>query len=198
MSEQDNVVLKEIHRGEIFYLLNRETIGSEQQGGRPVVVVSNELNNKHSQNVTVVCVTTQAKTNLPTHVKIDNSELPIYGTILCETVQTVSRLRIGSYLGEVDECTMREIEKALAIQLDINCAQKHVDSAQSANFIERIKYDEVKAENVQLRLDYEKLYASFTADESLAKQIEVLKIQLIQAETKAQVYKELYDACQIK
>lgn len=82
---------REIHRGEIFYMTFKEQVGSEQQGGRPVIVVSNESCNKFSPTVTVVPLTTKDKKPLPTHVELNVEGLPVYGTILCEQVQSVCR-----------------------------------------------------------------------------------------------------------
>lgn len=56
-------------RGEIYYIEStyRET-GSEQRGGRPAVIVSNDKNNENSEVVEVVYMTTKPKNDLPTHV----------------------------------------------------------------------------------------------------------------------------------
>lgn len=50
-------------RGEIYYIEStyRET-GSEQRGGRPAVIVSNDKNNENSEVVEVVYMTTKPKT----------------------------------------------------------------------------------------------------------------------------------------
>lgn len=49
-------------RGEIYYIEStyRET-GSEQRGGRPAVIVSNDKNNENSEVVEVVYMTTKPK-----------------------------------------------------------------------------------------------------------------------------------------
>lgn len=111
---------REIHRGEIFYMTFGNPVENEQQGGRPCIVVSNETCNKFSPIVTVVPLTTKDKKPLPTHVLLEVEDLPVHGTILCEQVQSISHFRLSSYVGEVDDCIMQKIEKALAIQLDID------------------------------------------------------------------------------
>lgn len=40
----------EIKRGEIYYITFAPVVGSEQHGGRPGIVVSNNMNNAHSQH----------------------------------------------------------------------------------------------------------------------------------------------------
>lgn len=39
----------EIKRGEIYYITFAPVVGSEQHGGRPGIVVSNNMNNAHSK-----------------------------------------------------------------------------------------------------------------------------------------------------
>ena len=70
-------------RGEIYYIEStyRET-GSEQRGGRPAVIVSNDKNNENSEVVEVVYMTTKPKNDLPTHVFIRSALSP--STVLCE------------------------------------------------------------------------------------------------------------------
>lgn len=66
-------------RGEIYYIEStyRET-GSEQRGGRPAVIVSNDKNNENSEVVEVVYMTTKPKNDLPTHVFIRSALSPFY------------------------------------------------------------------------------------------------------------------------
>lgn len=82
-------------RGEIYYIEStyRET-GSEQRGGRPAVIVSNDKNNENSEVVEVVYMTTKPKNDLPTHVFIRSALSP--STVLCEQVNSVSTKRIGT------------------------------------------------------------------------------------------------------
>ena len=39
----------EVHRGEVFYADLSPVVGSEQGGVRPVLIVQNEIGNRHSQ-----------------------------------------------------------------------------------------------------------------------------------------------------
>ena len=69
-------------RGEIYYIEStyRET-GSEQRGGRPAVIVSNDKNNENSEVVEVVYMTTKPKNDLPTHVFIRSALSPESTTV---------------------------------------------------------------------------------------------------------------------
>ena len=64
--------MNDIKRGEMFYISRGGASynGSEQHADRPAVVVSNNKNNENSKVVEVVYMTTQPKTDLPTHVTI--------------------------------------------------------------------------------------------------------------------------------
>lgn len=84
------------------------TNGSEQFADRPAVVVSNDENNKHSGVIEVVYMTTQPKTDLPTHVTIRSTGR--ISTVLCEQVSSVSTERVNNYIGQVSEQEMKNID----------------------------------------------------------------------------------------
>lgn len=80
---------KEFYRGEIFYIRNEsEYSGNVQGGGRPAVIISNDIGNNAGPILEVVYLTTQEKKPLPTHVKINSSKYP--STVLCEQIDTVN------------------------------------------------------------------------------------------------------------
>lgn len=107
-------------RGEIFYVNNgsREQVGSETKKDRPAIIVSCDANNKHSSVLEMVFLTTQPKTELPTHVTIRSTGR--VSTALCEQPTPVAVERLNNYLGEVTEAEMQNIDAALLIGLGIN------------------------------------------------------------------------------
>lgn len=107
------------HRGQIYYVYPRgyDYTGSEQGGGRPAIIVSNDVGNEFSRVVEVVFLTTREKKPLPTHVKICSARCP--STALCEQIETVDKERIGNYINEVTQAELKGIEKAILISLDI-------------------------------------------------------------------------------
>lgn len=111
--------MNDIKRGEMFYI-NRggQPKGSEQYADRPAVVVSNDKNNENSNVVEIVYMTTQPKTDLPTHVVVRSTGR--VSTVLCEQVYSVSVERIGSYIGECTEKEMENIDIALMISLQLD------------------------------------------------------------------------------
>lgn len=111
-------------RGDIFYIeaAGFQAIGSEQRPGRPGIIVSNEKCNENSEVVEVVYTTTQPKSSLPTHVRIGTTSRP--STALCEQVNSVSKQRIGNYIGHATEKEQRNIDIALLVSLDLYIPEK--------------------------------------------------------------------------
>lgn len=107
-----------IRRGEVYYIdSGYMTTGSEQRAGRPAIVVSNDMNNEFSSTIQVVYLTTQPKTDLPTHVLI--SSIKRESIALCEQITAVAVERIGDYCGEVTDSEMAKIESAMLASLGI-------------------------------------------------------------------------------
>ena len=60
-----------VKRGDIFYADLSPVVGSEQGGTRPVLIVQNDMGNKHSPTVIAAAITSQMnKARLPTHIEL--------------------------------------------------------------------------------------------------------------------------------
>lgn len=106
-------------RGEIYYTDLSPVVGSEQGGVRPCLVIQNDVGNRYSPTTIVAPLTTcrQTKAKLPTHIHVP----PVKGTglkndsfVLLEQIRIVDKGRIISYLGNLDEQKMRDVNIALA------------------------------------------------------------------------------------
>lgn len=106
-----------IYRGEIYYIYETEVSGNEQAGGRPGIIISNDVGNEYSPVVIVVYLTTREKKPLPTHVKINTADKP--STALCEQIETVYKGRIGKYIGQITDTEQKCLDKALAVSIGI-------------------------------------------------------------------------------
>lgn len=127
-------------RGGIYYADLGEAIGNEQAKTRPVVIVSNELNNTHANTVTTVPITSAVKTALPVHVTIPCVQNSYNGEdtniVLCEQIRTISKERIKNFIGILDEESIHEIETAIKIQLGMaNVTAKPNTSTAKHSFI---------------------------------------------------------------
>lgn len=108
----------DVKRGEIYYISwGGYNTGSEQQADRPGVIVSNDKNNKNSQTLEVVYLTTQPKNELPTHCTIRSTGR--VSTVLCEQIHTVAVERIGKYIGVCTAQEMQNIDIGLMISIGL-------------------------------------------------------------------------------
>lgn len=114
-----------IARGDIFYIHKYAPVcGSEQEAGRPGIIVSNDLCNQCSDTVEIVYLTSKQKKELPTHVDINSARYP--SIALCEQITTVSVSRIGDRCGKATEEEMCEVNEALRISIALKEAENAV------------------------------------------------------------------------
>lgn len=91
-----------------------------QSGKRPVIIVSNNVANCLSNNITVVPCTTNIDKNpdQPTHCILPlNREQP--SLVLCEDISTINKNLLTSFMGLLDENTMKKIDKCLMAALGL-------------------------------------------------------------------------------
>lgn len=97
-------------------------VGSEQGGTRPVVIVQNDTGNLFAPTVIVIPLTgSPHKPSLPTHAPIPLGEAGLWraSTALCEQVRTLEKSRLTRKLGTIGEDSLRAIERALRVSLDM-------------------------------------------------------------------------------
>ena len=72
-----------IKRGDVYYADLRPVVGSEQGGVRPVLIIQNDIGNRHSPTVICAAITSRMnKAKLPTHIEIEASAYGMYGVLL--------------------------------------------------------------------------------------------------------------------
>ena len=109
-------------RGDMYFADLGRGIGSEQEGYRPVVIIQNNLGNKHSPTVIIAAISSRVgvKPKLPTHYYInaeDGLELP--SIILLEQIRTVDKRRLTTYIGRLRKEHISGLDHALAISIDL-------------------------------------------------------------------------------
>lgn len=110
-------------RMDIWYAKLDRQYGSSIQGGtRPVLVVSNDLNNEHSSTVVVLPMTGKYKKNyLPTHVWLESADVGgelFDSMVLAEQVTTIDKYRLISRVGRLeDDVLIKQVEQAMTVQL---------------------------------------------------------------------------------
>ncbi|MBQ2835489.1 MAG: type II toxin-antitoxin system PemK/MazF family toxin [Bacilli bacterium] len=105
----------EIKKGDVYFASLNPIVGSEQDGERPVVVVQNNLANKHSPTIIVVPITTVLKRmELPTHIPISkNRFLKKDSMILVEQIRAIDKKRLKAYLGHLKPEQMKLVDNAI-------------------------------------------------------------------------------------
>ena len=119
---------KTYSRGDMYYADLGQGIGSEQEGYRPVVIIQNNVGNKHSPTVIIAAITSKVgvKPKLPTHYFInaeDGLELP--SVILLEQLRTIDKHRLEKYIGHLRKRHIDGMNHALAVSIDLVQKTKH-------------------------------------------------------------------------
>ena len=99
-----------------------ETIGSVQSGLRPVVVIQNNIGNKHSTTLIVATITSKSKKKreMPTHIVVNVDGLAKESIIQLEQITTVDKQQILEFVGEIPIEIMEQVDKAIKISLALN------------------------------------------------------------------------------
>ncbi len=111
-----------VHRGEIYYADLSPVVGSEQGGVRPVLIVQNDVGNRHSPTVIAAAITSQRdKSKLPTHIEVDSGSCGLAkdSVVLLEQIRTIDKRRLKERMGELDSASMNKINSALQISFGL-------------------------------------------------------------------------------
>ena len=110
-----------IKRGGIYIALLDPVIGKEISKTRPVLVISNNVNNNFSGTVTVLPITSQKLIKIyPFEVFLSKGvgNLPKDSKIKSDQIRTLDKTRLVSYLGYITDTIMEKVENAVKIHLD--------------------------------------------------------------------------------
>ncbi len=117
MMDEDRIV-----RGNVFIADLDPTTGSEQNGRRPVVILSNDLNNKYSPTILIAPFTKILKKRyLPTHIFVKRTHYLKYDSlILLEQLRTIDKSRLIAYKGRLNDYILEDINNRLIEMEDID------------------------------------------------------------------------------
>ena len=110
-----------IKRGDIYYADLSPVVGSEQGGIRPVLVIQNDVGNRHSPTVICAAITSRMnKAKLPTHIEISAQRYHIIknSVILLEQIRTIDKQRLREFVCHVDSRLMGKVNEAIRISLE--------------------------------------------------------------------------------
>ncbi len=112
-----------MRRGDIYYADLRPVIGSEQGGIRPVLIVQNDVGNKHSPTVICAAITSKMnKAKLPTHIELNAAlyDMDKDSVVLLEQLRTIDKKRLKDKVCHLEGDIMRKVDKALMVSLELD------------------------------------------------------------------------------
>ncbi len=112
----------EIKRGDIYYADLNPTVGCEQGGVRPVLIIQNNVGNHFSPTVIAAAITSRRKKDMPTHVLLDEEGTRLFADsrIMLEQVRTIDRERLKEYVGSANAATMQYVDHAIAVSFGLD------------------------------------------------------------------------------
>ena len=112
-----------IRRGDIYYADLIPVVGSEQGGVRPVLIIQNDVGNRHSPTVICAAITSRMnKAKLPTHVELNRGSCDMIrdSVILLEQVRTIDKQRLKEKICHIDGELLQKVNEALMISLELH------------------------------------------------------------------------------
>ena len=112
-----------MRRGDIYYADLRPVIGSEQGRIRPVLIIQNDVGNKHSPTVICAAITSKMnKAKLPTHIELNASKYDMVkdSVILLEQLRTIDKKRLKDRICHLDQDIMQVVNDGLMVSLELN------------------------------------------------------------------------------
>ena len=111
-----------IKRGDIYYADLSPVVGSEQGGLRPVLIVQNDVGNRHSPTVIAAAITSRmSKAKLPTHIDVSASDVGLSkdSVILLEQIRTIDKKRLKEKMGHLDSQKMNDVNSAIQVSFGL-------------------------------------------------------------------------------
>lgn len=113
----------QVKRGDIYYADLSPVVGSEQGGIRPVLIIQNDVGNRHSPTVICAAITSKMnKAKLPTHVAIDARRYQIVknSVVLLEQIRTIDKRRLKDRVCHLDQEIMERVDEAIKVSFELH------------------------------------------------------------------------------
>ena len=111
--------MTDLHPGEVVRVSPDPTVGREQAGRRPAVVISGLDYLATVETLAIVVPVTSVDRAWPNHVRLDDVGLTVPSWAMTEQVRTISRQRIVERSGRVRTSTLRELRAWVRDFLDL-------------------------------------------------------------------------------
>ena len=112
-----------LKRGDILLANLEPTKGSEQGGIRPVLIIQNDISNKHSPVTIIATITSKVfekeySTNI--FISKNDSNLDKDSTIMLNQIRTIDNSRLIKKIGLLDNFLMNKVDMAIKISLALD------------------------------------------------------------------------------
>ena len=117
-----------LKRGDMFYADLSPVVGSEQGGIRPVLIIQNDLGNKHSPTTIVLPITKRVEQRLyiPTHIRIKPfGKMKYEATIMAEQIKIIDKRRLINFIDKLPKKYIKSVNNALKIAIDLQERSKY-------------------------------------------------------------------------
>ena len=112
-----------MRRGDVYYADLRPVVGSEQGGIRPVLIIQNDVGNKHSPTVICAAITSRMnKAKLPTHIELNATmyDMDKDSVVLLEHLRPIGKKGLKDKVCHLDGDIMRRVNRALMVSLELD------------------------------------------------------------------------------
>ena len=112
-----------LRRGDIYSADLSPSVGSEQSGFRPVLVLQNNIGNCFSPTIILAAITGVNKKSqkFPTHYHLKNEcGLTRPSVVMLEQIRTIDKKRLKKYIGHLNAVDMNNIDETLLQSLGIS------------------------------------------------------------------------------
>ncbi len=114
-----------IELGDIFYATLSPSVGSEQSGLRPVLIIQNNKGNKYCPTTIVIPISSKvAKRKLPTHIVLESTlGLKEKSVALVEQIRTLDKRRLLNKITTISNSDLDRVKKAVKRNLNIRSSE---------------------------------------------------------------------------
>lgn len=106
--------MAKILRGDIVWAELDPTVGHEQAGKRPVLVLSQDLFNQHSGTVIALALTSQEpRAGYPLSLELTSAGLAKRSWVKISQIRVLSTLRLSNRLGRASDAEMAKVVEAV-------------------------------------------------------------------------------------
>lgn len=115
-------MINRIRRNEIYLANLGNTVGSEERGVRPVLIIQNDIGNKHSTTTIIIPITSrlEKQNSIPTHIRIKAfGKMKCEATIMAEQIKVIDKKRLLHRIDILPEKYVEVVNNAIKIATDL-------------------------------------------------------------------------------